>query len=160
MKLTKEQEIVAEGNLSLIKGFLNHKRLNDGEWRSVIYEAYLTAIVNHDKTRGELSTLFYSIATNKWIRESIKRDRYREHNALGHKDSIELEYNKEPHMTDEYFKEDMIDIKLNLDNLNERELEICKQIVEDISITEIAENLNISRMTIYRDIEKIKSKIR
>lgn len=160
MKMTKEQEVIAENNLSLVNGFLNHKRLNDDEWRSTIYEAYLTAIVNHDETRGTLSTLFYSIATNKWIRESVKRDRYREHNALGYKDSIELEYNKEPHITDTYFKGELFDVDLDLDSLNERELEICRQIVENNSITEIAENLNVSRMTIYRDIDKIKSKIR
>lgn len=160
MKLTSEQIVIAEENQMLIMGFLNSKKLKESEWYGIIAESYLKAIMNHDSSRGQLSTLFYTIAKNDWIKESMARKTYMDRNGLGWRDSIENEYSHEPYASDKYFEDELYDLYISrIDKLEGRQKEICYNLMDGLSITAIAEKMNLSRMTIYRDIDKIKTQV-
>ncbi len=160
MKLTNEQIIIAEENQMLIMGFLNSKKLNESEWYGIIAESYLKAIMNHDSSRGQLSTLFYTIAKNDWIKESMSKQTFRDRNNLGWRDSIENEYSHEPYASDNYFEDETYNLYMSrIDKLDGRHKVICNKLMDGISVSSIAESLGLSRMTIYRDIDKIKQHV-
>ncbi|HZJ99851.1 MAG TPA: sigma-70 family RNA polymerase sigma factor [Tissierellaceae bacterium] len=68
-KLTKDQQKIVEDNHNLIYDFLHRRGLNVDEYYGLVAESLCKAVLNWDKSKGKLSTLFYIIARNDIYKE-------------------------------------------------------------------------------------------
>lgn len=113
--LSFEQSKAVEDNMGLVwafvrdfRGHSEYSRLEYDEWRDILIYSLIKAVKNHDKEKGALSTLYYSIAMNDVRYELRKPCRHKKSSEVSLDDLID--YGLEPSESTSYFMLEVEDI--------------------------------------------------
>lgn len=151
-KLTKEQQKIVEDNHNLIYSFIHKRGLDVDEYYGIVAESLCKAVLNWDKSKGNLSTIFYIVARNDLYQEWRKGiASKRKHEGIV---SLEDEL-----VLDDYNLEDEIVLKETLEELKNSEFrELLELKLLGYNQKEIASMLGVSQVTISRWLRKIGEK--
>jgi len=112
-----------------------------------VSESLIKAVLAYDESRGNLSSLFYSIARNDVYNERTRN----KVDLVGISDTIEIQ--NEEGAEDFYLESFMA-------GLNESEKEIVRYLNDGYNYSEIAKLTGVSNSTITRRMKVIREKIR
>ena len=151
-KLTKDQQKIVEDNHNLIYSFIHSRGLDVDEYYGLVAESLCKAVLNWDKPKGELSTLFYTIANNdlnhQWRKGLAGK---RQHEGL-----LPME---DWGAVDEYDLENEVLTKIAIEDIENSEFkEIVELRILGYTQSEIGEMLGISQVTVSRKLKKVGEK--
>ena len=148
--LNEEQKKMVEKEYienDLVGTFIRKYRLDYDDWHGIVCESLIKAVLAYDKSRGKLSSLFYSIARNDVYNEMTRN----KVDLVGISDTIEIQ--------NEEGAEDFY-IESFMDGLSESEKEIVRYLNDGYNYSEIAKLTGVSNSTITRRMKVIREKIR
>ena len=158
--LSDEQRQTVEDNYNLVFGYIHSRGFETDEWAGILSISLIKAVLAHDADRGELSTLFYTVARNDVINEQRRANRV---DIVWARDSIEfIDYLVDVDYSAEIAIEDIVNGELELgalSKLTERELKIAQLTIDGYNQTEIGRTLGVNKSTICRTMATIKQKI-
>lgn len=148
-KLTDKERQLVEENHNLIYAFLHEKQLDKTEYYGLIAESLCKAVMNWNKDRGALSTLFYRVANRDlythWRNQNVQKRR-NEGEVKFEDLYFELNYNLE----NEVLMKEIIE-----GILNSEYAEIFNLRLQGLTQTEIADIIGVSQVEISRRLKKM-----
>lgn len=143
MRLDDNQRKKVEENHNLIYSFLNHKSLDCTEYYGLIAESLCKAVKLHDCSKGNLSTLFFSIANNdlqnEWRKDKMMK-RQGENIPLD-EELISVTYDLEDRVHTSKIKQQLLESEYG---------EVVQMRFDGYLQHEIAEKLGITQGTVSR----------
>lgn len=147
-KLTKEESKIVEDNHNLIYGFIQSKGLDVNIYYGLIAESLCKSAMIWDKSKGEISTIFYKIANNDLYREWRKNNaQKRQHGGL-----LELEEWVE---SDYSLEEEVVGNSLCEEILSSENGQVVKLRLEGYTQEEIALKLGKNQPQISKILKKV-----
>ena len=148
--LNEEQKKMVEREYvenDLVGTFIRKYGLNYDDYHGLVSESLIKAVLAYDESRGNLSSLFYSIARNDVYNERTRN----KVDLVGISDTIEIQ-NEEG--AEDFYLESF------MDGLSESEKEIVRYLNDGYNYSEIAKLTGVSNSTITRRMKVIREKIR
>ncbi|HZJ99367.1 MAG TPA: sigma-70 family RNA polymerase sigma factor, partial [Tissierellaceae bacterium] len=140
---------IVEDNHNLIYSFIHRRGLDVDEYYGLVAESLCRAVMNWDESKGALSTIFYTIATNDLYREWRK--------GLAGKRQHEGIYPlEEDWIVTDYDLEDEVMMNGIMEEIENSEFgEVFELKLLGYNHSEIADMLDIHPITVGRQLKKV-----